>query len=388
MSLEILQTSVFEGPNRFDPRSGLFALVLGERDRSRAVRAALKDAAQRIGLVIGSPEIHTRAVAAGCVHEVFVVTPMPALGAAALRYVVDLLNARAAGDAAWDEEEPLWELQKRRRAEGLPLRALQLVAEAAARGVPSFVRADGGLQLGYGAFSRTLDLAALHDAGRAGAAGAPLFTRSSDADVPDWGALGAAPIIAITGGPAAATAVAAFGASVVAELPGVVATPAASFAEARACLSDPGAQMLILGLNAADLLRRGLPFDRCTIGALVDLPDGLVAEAGGRAELARALGVMLLVTEERGRVILNADDPAILALAEYVQAPAILMSAIGERPELVRHRAAGGSAIFYRDGRMIVAQGAAESGAPPAVNEPAAALTLAALRLARELALG
>ena len=183
-------------------------------------------------------------------------------------------------------------------------------------------------------------------------------------------------------------AVAAFGALVATELPGVVASPVVSFAAARACLSDPGAQMLILGLDAADLLRRGLPFDRCSIGALVDLPDALVAEAGGRAELARALGVTLLVTEERGRVILNADDPALLALAEYVQAPVILMSATGANPALVRQRALGGSAIFYRDGMIIVAQGGAERAMPPAVDEPAAALTLAALRLARELALG
>ena len=38
----------------------------------------------------------------------------------------------------------LWELQKRRRAEALPLAALQLTAEAAARGIPTLLVFKGG----------------------------------------------------------------------------------------------------------------------------------------------------------------------------------------------------------------------------------------------------
>src|SRR5262249_43785081 len=126
------------------------------------------------------------------------------IGVELARYVVAGLNAQEAGDEEWDAEGPLWELQKRRRAEALPLPALQLIAEAAARGIPSLIRGDGWVQLGYGARGWAFDRALLKRRRGAPAPdeigiGPPPFARSPGAIEAPWERLGPIPIIALAG---------------------------------------------------------------------------------------------------------------------------------------------------------------------------------------------
>ena len=88
MAIDICTLATFDGPNRFDPRPGVLAHLRAGRDYSPALRTALKDAAQRIGLVIAAPHIDSRVAEGEVWHEAFFVTPMPAIGAEMLRYVV------------------------------------------------------------------------------------------------------------------------------------------------------------------------------------------------------------------------------------------------------------------------------------------------------------
>ena len=156
----------------------------------------------------------------------------------------------------------------------------------------------------------------------------------------------------------------------------------ASFDAARDCLADPQAETVILDLDPFDLLRRGLPVEQCVVSALIDLPDALVSEAGSRDTLARALGVALLVTSPGGRGILNADDPSILALADYAPCPLILI-ARSECAALRAHCAAGGNVLFLRDQAVVVARGWDEiTITPPPDLDPWQALVVEALHLA------
>jgi hypothetical protein len=70
--------ATFDGPNRFNPRPGVLANLCVGRDYSLALRAALKDAAQRIGLVIGAPRIDNGVTNGEVWHEAFFVMPLPA----------------------------------------------------------------------------------------------------------------------------------------------------------------------------------------------------------------------------------------------------------------------------------------------------------------------
>lgn len=388
MSIEIVRIATFDGPNRFDPRSGVLAHLRASRSCSAALRAALKDAAQRIGLVIGTPQIERRDEGGSIWHEAFFVTPMPAIGADMVRYVVALLDAQDAGDEMWDADSPLWDLQKKRRAAALPLPVLQLMAEASARGIPAFVRRDGLLQVGYGARSSVVDPALFRERGPALnetdiGIGAPPFARSSVSSMLPWSRLGAAPVVVVSGG-ATAAATDMFGSRLRQQGSRAVAMAlSASFDAARECLTDPLAEVIVLDLDPVDLVWRGLPVEQCLVSALLDLPEELASQAGSRDDLARALGVALLVTAPGGRAVLNAEDSAILALAEYAPCPLILIARSGEHPALRAHRATGGSALFLRHNAVVLARGTTETAVTLAPgDDPRSMLMVLALHLA------
>ncbi len=387
MSITIVRIAQFDGPNRFDPRPGVLAHLRAGRDAGDVLRAALKDAAQRIGLVIGNLQIERRDAGDGVRHEVFFVTPNPDIGVEALQYVVTLLNTQHAGDDTWDADGLLWDLQKKRRATALPLPALQLIAEASARGIPAFVRRDGLIQAGYGTRSATVDPAILREhasaARAAGPGGAtPPFAQSAASSLLAWDRLGAIPVIVISGAGRSAPAKA-FIARLRQQRNGVTAALAASFDAARDCLAEPDAEVAVLDLEPSDLLWRGLPVEQCTVSALLGLPEQLTGEAGSRDDLARAMGVALLVTLPGGRAVLNADDPAILALAEYAPCPLVLIARSGDHPALRAHRAANGCTLFLRHTTVAVACGTNETTVLPAPgDDPWETLLAVALHVA------
>jgi hypothetical protein len=391
MPTEIMLLLGFDGPNLYGPQPGVFMKLRSNKDRSRRVKDALKDGAQSAGMVLGYLEIDSVAADDGFVISAGFTTPTPAIGVELARYVVEGLNAKEAGDEEWDSEGPLWELQKRRRAEALPMPALQLIAEASARGIPSLVRADGQVQLGYGARGWAFDPGAgkrgLGDgAGRLDAAdigvGPPLAAAQSAIEAP-WERLGPIPIIATSGGPGRDIAARLVAATLKAQGQAVGLAEAADFEATRALLADPTTAIATVALTAEGIARRGVAFERCAYTAIVDLPDERPAEVADRGELARVLGVPMLLTDPAGSVALNGDIPEIAALAEYAPCPIIYISTAAQNPLIGFHRAEGGRALFIRDGAVIAATGASEqpvlAATLPAAEIPGALAGLALL---------
>src|SRR6185503_6441465 len=148
--------------------------------------------AQSVGMVLGYLEVTAERDEGYTISASFT-TPTPAIGVELARYVVAGLNAREANDDSWDAEGPLWDLQKRRRAEALPLPALQLAAEATSRAIPTLIRPDGQLQIGYGARGWAFDPAQFRERTSAGAlysdeigVGPPPFTQPQVSIAVPW----------------------------------------------------------------------------------------------------------------------------------------------------------------------------------------------------------
>ncbi|MEY4415425.1 MAG: cyanophycin synthetase [Pseudomonadota bacterium] len=134
--------------------------------------------------------------------------------------------------------------------------------------------------------------------------------------------------------------------------------------------------------GAATLLDQGLVYDRCRIGVVTDL-DG--AEALARHDirsaddLPRVLRTQMDVVLDDGVGVLNADDPRVAELARHCDG-SVLLYATDAAP-LADHRAAGGRAVLWRDGRAWLCDGTAETAlalrqapaAAPAVMLPAIA---------------
>ncbi len=367
MPTELVQVLGLEGPNLYGPQPGVFLKIHSDKDRAHRLKDALKDGAQSVGMVIGYLELNTQPQPDGFVISANFTTPTPAIGVALARYVVEGLNRQEAGDKEWDAEGPLWDLQKRRRAEALPLPALQITAEAASRGIPALTRADGQIQLGYGIRGWVFDPAQFKDrtaastlTGEEIGIGPPPFARPAAALEVPWEQIGPIPIIAIAGGAGAETAAKLIAATLQAQRQAARLATAADFDTTRTLLADPSAAIAVINVTAEGIAQRGLAFERSAYSAVTELPAQLPAGIGDYAELARVLGVPMLVTDSDGRVALNADVPELVELSDYAPCPIIYFSASAENPIVGFHRVAGGMALFVRDGMVIAAHGAAE----------------------------
>jgi hypothetical protein len=365
MPTEILRLIGFDGPNLYGPQPGVFLQVRSDKDRSRRLKDALKDGGQTVGMVLAYLDVTAEPGGGGYIITAHFTTPTPAIGVELARYVVAGLNAREAGDESWDAEGPLWDLQKRRRAEALPMPALQVAAEASSRGIPTMLRRDGQLQIGYGARSWAFDPAASKE--RAGAPGPddigigpPPFARSPEAIAVPWEELGPIPIVAVAGDASRDIAARLIAATLYTQGQATQIATAADFDATRALLADRSAAIAVVGLTPEGIARRGLAFERCAYSAVTDLPGELPPGVSNREELARVLGVPMLVTDPVGCVALNADVPEIAALAEYAPCPVVYVSAAVENTTVGFHRAAEGAALFVRDGAVIAASGPGE----------------------------
>lgn len=300
--IAIQRLYAYEGPNIFGPRPGVLLRARCDRDRADRVRAALKDGAQFIGLVIAYLEVTAQPADGGYLVAASFATDAPPLGAELCAYVVAGIDAEARGDHEWDRDGPLFALQARRRAEARPVAALQLLAEAQRRNLPGFVRADGQLQLGYGARSWSCALA-------------PLRERGAAAPGPPWEQIGRIPIVAVTGGPGRAASVARFAA----ELEGLGVHPVvhdgADFAATRTLLADPAAEALVIGLDTGAILRHGVAFDSCELAVISDLDAAHLPDAEDAEQSLRALGVPMLLAAQPARI--NLGDPRLLPLVPY-----------------------------------------------------------------------
>lgn len=309
--IEIIQLLTYTGPNIFGPQPGVLLRVRCESDLSKRIKAALKDGAQFIGMVLAYLEVVTVANADGFVVQIHFITPTPALGADLAAYVVDGVRAEELGDVEWDRDTPLFALQQRRRHEAIGVPALQLIAEARARNVPVLILPDGRLQLGYGQRGWVCD---------------PTLLTTSAPVVPPWPSLGTVPIYAVTGERDRSALVQRVASLLQSAGRSVCVLDDASYAATLALLADPATERIVVGLRSADILRHGLAFSRCTVSIITDMDGKRPPEASDDTEWARALGVPMLVAA--GPVVLNTADPAITELASYAPHAALPLSAL------------------------------------------------------------
>jgi hypothetical protein len=307
MALEILTIRSLDGPNIYQPQPGVYLELRSEKDRSRRLRDAIKEAAQSVGLVIGFVESAVQPLSDGqgslrlMCHFV---TPQPGIGAELARYVVEGINRRLARDEEWDADGPLFELGKRRRREAPLLEAVRLIAEARQRRLPTLLAPDGDLRLGYGAPGWSLDRAQLQQNG-------PVE--------PPWERIGSAPVIALCGD--GATDLGQRVAQVLGQRRPLVCALDAGFDEVQAALRDEGAELIVLGLRVDAITARGLPFERCDLAVVVGPVARPAGASWGDEEHLRALGLPLLLTGPNGQALLDGRERALDALLGYAACP-------------------------------------------------------------------
>ncbi len=118
----------------------------------------------------------------------------------------------------------------------------------------------------------------------------------------------------------------------------------------------------VLETSPASLLREGLPYDRCQVGVVtaISTPPALARFGITEPEqMAHVLRTQVDVVLSDGIAVLNADDPLVLAMAEYADGEVMLYSRKPQTESLQQALAKGGRAVYLEGDALIFAHGEA-----------------------------
>jgi cyanophycin synthetase len=128
-------------------------------------------------------------------------------------------------------------------------------------------------------------------------------------------------------------------------------------------LMNPGVDIAVLETARGGILREGLGFDRCDVAVVTNIGEGdHLGQRGIKTleDLARVKRIVVEAVSPAGAVVLNADEPLVAAMADHAPAAVTWFSFDPENPKVRSAIAAGGRAVFVRDGSVILAEGSRE----------------------------
>nr|WP_229421349.1 Mur ligase family protein [Telluria antibiotica] len=126
---------------------------------------------------------------------------------------------------------------------------------------------------------------------------------------------------------------------------------------ARTVLASPDVEFAILETARGGILKRGLAFDRCDIGMVLNVsPDHLGLDGVDTIEDLAQVKAVVPLSASRA-VVLNAEDPLCVAMARRVHPDVeiVYFSMEADNPVLLRHLEEGGRAVYFQDNSIVVA---------------------------------
>lgn len=155
-----------------------------------------------------------------------------------------------------------------------------------------------------------------------------------------------------------------------------VAADASGPRSARMVLRNPTVDAAVLEAARGGILREGLGFDRCDVGAVLNVTaDHLGLKGIDTVEdLARVKSVVAGSVGKRGHCILNADDPMTRAMARHAGGQVVWFAARVDAAttEPIRgHVAGGGMAVVLEADEIVVYRGADRTAVVPVRAIPA-----------------
>ncbi|MGL4280664.1 MAG: Mur ligase family protein [Albidovulum sp.] len=233
-------------------------------------------------------------------------------------------------------------------------RLVALAAEAARRGLDRLLD-DDALTLGHGAGSATWATDQLPDA-------------------PDWAGLHDIPLALVTGtnGKTTTTRLIAAMGTAAGKVAGLSSTEFVKVgaeildrgdysgpAGARLLLRDKRLELAVLEVARGGILRRGLPIGRARVAVVTNVAADHLGQYGINTvpDLAEVKLSVHRALRPGGHLILNADDPYVVAAAEGIDARPVWFSLAASTPEIARARALGQPCGWLEDGRIVLSDG-------------------------------
>ena len=128
----------------------------------------------------------------------------------------------------------------------------------------------------------------------------------------------------------------------------------------RAVLSAPEVDLAVLETARGGILKRGLAYDRCTVGVVLNVSDDHLGMDGVETVEQLARVKELVATCASGAAVLNADDAHCVAMARRIGQDAELIYFTLEHGNAVvmEHLASGGRALLVEGASVMVADSA------------------------------
>ncbi len=127
---------------------------------------------------------------------------------------------------------------------------------------------------------------------------------------------------------------------------------------ARTLLRDPRVEIAILETARGGMLRRGLAVTRAEAALVTNIAADHLGEFGivDLPALTEAKLVIARAVRPGGRIVLNADDPELVAAAGKISQPITWFSLDAASPRILAHLASGGDACFLEDDLLVLAR--------------------------------
>lgn len=133
---------------------------------------------------------------------------------------------------------------------------------------------------------------------------------------------------------------------------------------AQTVLKEPTVEHAVLEVARGGILRRGLGFDACDVGVLLNIASDHLGEGDIHTldELARCKTVVVDAVMPDGACVLNADDPLVLEYGTYWSRGRIIYFTMNpDNPDLADHAAEYGVIFTVKNGWIVMRQGQVEA---------------------------
>ena len=129
---------------------------------------------------------------------------------------------------------------------------------------------------------------------------------------------------------------------------------------ARNVLMHPDVDAAVFETARGGLLREGLAFDRCQVAIVTNLGAGDHLGLNYITTLEDLLvlkRVIVLNVAQTGMAVLNANDPAVVAMARHCPGDVTFFALDANHPVLATHRAQGKRVVYVEDGAIVAQKG-------------------------------
>jgi cyanophycin synthetase len=122
----------------------------------------------------------------------------------------------------------------------------------------------------------------------------------------------------------------------------------------------------VIETSPRHILEDGLPYDRCAIAIVTDMPatDDVLRDEHdilNEEKMRNVVRTQVDVVLATGAAVLNADEPAVVSLAELCDGEVVYYARDFNQPLLKEHRQQGHRVVSCRDGQVILARGEQET---------------------------